>query len=104
MNVKALPLCLVLGCGVVTGASAETILVGDQVSVASASVALPARGSTQATVEAKFGAPVERHATVGKPPITRWDYAGFSVFFERDRVIHAVATSPAAPAAAPPAN
>ena len=24
-------------------------------------------------------------------PSTRWDYAGFSVFFERDRVIDAVA-------------
>jgi hypothetical protein len=45
------------------------------------------------TVEQKFGAPVTRHPTVGAPPITRWDYAGFSVFFERDRVIHAVVTS-----------
>ena len=45
------------------------------------------------TVEAKFGAPATRHPTVGAPPITRWDYAGFSVFFERDRVIHAVVTS-----------
>jgi hypothetical protein len=30
---------------------------------------------------------------VGAPPITRWDYAGFSVFFEHDRVIDAVVTS-----------
>jgi hypothetical protein len=45
------------------------------------------------TVEKKFGAPVTRHPTVGAPPITRWDYAGFSVFFERDRVIDAVVTS-----------
>jgi hypothetical protein len=30
---------------------------------------------------------------VGKPPITRWDYPGFSVFFEGDRVIDTVATS-----------
>jgi hypothetical protein len=44
-------------------------------------------------VEAKFGAPVTKHDAVGAPPITRWDYAGFSVFFERDRVIDAVTTS-----------
>jgi hypothetical protein len=44
-------------------------------------------------VEKHFGAPTEKHATVGQPPITRWDYAGFSVFFEHDRVIHSVATS-----------
>jgi hypothetical protein len=42
-------------------------------------------------VEAKFGAPQTRHDAVGTPPITRWDYAGFSVFFEKDRVIDAVA-------------
>jgi hypothetical protein len=53
----------------------------------------PKRGSTIADVEKRFGAPVEKHPTVGKPPITRWDYQGFSVFFEHDRVIHAVATS-----------
>jgi hypothetical protein len=44
-------------------------------------------------VEQQFGAPVTRHETVGQPPITRWDYSGFAVFFERDIVIHAVATS-----------
>ncbi len=45
------------------------------------------------TVEKQFGAPANRHPTVGKPPITRWDYAGFSVFFEGDRVIDTVATA-----------
>lgn len=43
-------------------------------------------------VEQRFGAPNSRHAAVGQPPITRWDYARFSVFFENDRVIHAVVT------------
>jgi hypothetical protein len=42
-------------------------------------------------VEARYGAPVTRHPTVGTPPITRWDYPSFSVFFEHDRVIHSVA-------------
>ena len=50
---------------------------------------------TMKTVEAKFGAPQERHPAVGKPPITRWDYPGFSVFFENEHVIHAV-VNPAA--------
>jgi hypothetical protein len=72
-------------------AHAETILVGDQVNVVDSGVARPPRGATQAAVEARFGAPVQRHPTVGQPPITRWDYPGFAVFFERDRVIHAVA-------------
>ena len=50
----------------------------------------PARGSSMSSVEARFGVPATRHAAVGDPPITRWDYAQFSVFFEYDKVLHAV--------------
>jgi hypothetical protein len=50
----------------------------------------PNRGSTMATVQGRFGEPSNRHATVGNPPITRWDYPQFSVYFEHDRVLHTV--------------
>jgi hypothetical protein len=50
----------------------------------------PVSGSTQASVEANFGAPVTVIAPVGDPPIARWEYADFVVYFEYDRVIHAV--------------
>ena len=50
----------------------------------------PTRGMTQASVESKFGSPASVKAPVGDPPITRWEYANFVVFFEYDRVIHAV--------------
>jgi hypothetical protein len=50
----------------------------------------PNRGSTMATVQSRFGEPTNRHATVGVPPITRWDYPQFSVYFENDRVLHSV--------------
>jgi hypothetical protein len=43
-----------------------------------------------ATVQSRFGEPTNRHATVGNPPITRWDYPQFAVYFENDRVLHAV--------------
>lgn len=75
-------------------AVAETMVVDDQVVVRPSSVNRPARGLTMNAVEAKFGAPQTRHAAVGSPPITRWDYAGFSVFFEHQFVIDAVATAP----------
>jgi hypothetical protein len=74
-------------------AGAETIVVNDQVTVRESTVDRPARGTTMSNVEARFGAPQSRHATVGAPPITRWDYPNFSVFFEGDRVIHAVANA-----------
>jgi hypothetical protein len=89
-------LCGLAACTslVASGAAvAETLVVNDQLTVPTSSVATPKRGSTMTDVEKHFGAPVEKHATVGQPPITRWDYNGFSVFFEHDRVIHAVATS-----------
>jgi hypothetical protein len=72
---------------------AETIVVDDQVQIRDSGVTKPKRGITMTQVEAKFGAPVTKHDAVGQPPITRWDYAGFSVFFEHDRVIDTVTTS-----------
>lgn len=50
----------------------------------------PLRGTTQAQVEAKWGSPANKKAPVGDPPITRWEYPDFTVYFEYDRVIHAV--------------
>lgn len=50
----------------------------------------PTRGMSRERVEAVFGTPSSRQAAVGDPPITRWDYPGFAVFFEYDHVIHAV--------------
>ncbi|MGM0553314.1 MAG: hypothetical protein ACQETK_05855 [Pseudomonadota bacterium] len=51
---------------------------------------LPARGQSRTRVEREFGAPQKRHTPVGDPPITRWDYADFSVVFEGDHVLHSI--------------
>lgn len=88
----ALLCSLVYGLGAVSAARAETVLVDDQVQIRDSTVEKPKRGFTMAQVEARFGAPVSKHDAVGAPPITRWDYPGFAVFFEHDRVIHAVTT------------
>jgi hypothetical protein len=58
----------------------------------------PHRGSTMTTVESRYGEPTNRHAAVGIPAITRWDYPQFSVYFENDRVLHTVLARSAAPA------
>jgi hypothetical protein len=94
--VLAATAAMVLGFTQVPGARAETIFVDGQVSVVKSDLPRPRRGMTMHTVEARFGAPLERHPTVGKPPITRWDYDHFAVFFEKDRVIHTVVTPAAA--------
>lgn len=59
------------------------------------SVAAPVRGTSMNAVEARYGAPVERYAPVGQPPITRWVYPSFVVFFEYSHVVHAVTRRPA---------
>src|SRR5512143_135646 len=86
--------CLLAPAGAVV---AETLVMNDQVQVRESDVQRPRRGDTMKSVEQKFGQPTERHAAVGgstgaQPPITRWDYPHFAVFFEKDRVVHAVAT------------
>jgi hypothetical protein len=49
-----------------------------------------------AQVEARFGAPAERFAPVGQPPISRWVYPSFVVYFEYQHVVHTVAVRTAA--------
>ena len=69
-------------------AHADTLLVerSDQAQVS----AVPKRGATMNQVTSQYGAPATKHAAVGKPPITRWDYPAFSVYFEYSHVIDAV--------------
>ncbi|MFO1400534.1 MAG: hypothetical protein U1F06_03310 [Steroidobacteraceae bacterium] len=87
-------LALLAGSLLAGVAAGETLVVNDQLTVREAAGDRPTRGMRMSAVEARFGAPQNRHAAVGEPPITRWDYAGFAVFFEHDRVIHSVATAP----------
>jgi hypothetical protein len=96
MLIRRIPAALLCSFAFVAAAGsamAETIVVDDQVQVRDSSVNKPKRGISMTQVEAKFGAPVTKHDAVGAPPITRWDYPGFSVFFEHDKVIDAVSTS-----------
>ena len=81
---------LALTLGGVAGNTTTLLLDGIDADAQTASDR-PKSGMTMANVEKAYGEPTQKHAAVGQPPITRWDYAGFSVYFEHDRVIHAVA-------------
>jgi len=50
----------------------------------------PAKGLTMHQVEEHFGKPTKILDAKGKPPITRWVYERFTVYFEGRFVIHAV--------------
>ena len=51
---------------------------------------LPQLGQSKRSVLERYGLADEEHPPVGKPPITRWDYREFSVYFEYDHVLNSV--------------
>lgn len=53
----------------------------------------PTRGMSQNRVASVYGEPQSRVSAVGEPPISSWHYASFVVYFEFDKVIHAVSKS-----------
>jgi hypothetical protein len=76
-------------------AGADTLLI-DRVQ-AEAAASLPQRGASMGQVQSRFGAPQQKLAPVAgpndrrhNPPITRWVYPNFEVYFENDHVIDAV--------------
>ena len=50
----------------------------------------PPRGMTKSRVLARYGKPVSQSGPVGQPPISRWDYPDYRLYFEYDHVLHAV--------------
>ena len=54
------------------------------------SVQLPGRGMSMEMVLNRFDEPLEKEPAVGEPPITKWLYKNFTVYFESQYVIHAV--------------
>lgn len=68
--------------------SADTLLIERQ--ERAAEVARPSKGMLMAQVERDFGAPTAKSEPVGTPPITKWTYPGYTVYFEHDHVITTV--------------
>lgn len=93
---KTIPITLALLLLAASAAHADTLLLdGIEMDRPTAEMR-PRPGMSMTAVESTYGSPAQRHGAVGgsaeaQPPITRWDYPSFSVYFEHDRVIHAVA-------------
>lgn len=82
-------LLLLLALLLPLGAVADTlqIPIGQQ---GASGLQLPQFGESQRAVLDRFGLADEEHPSVGTPPITRWDYREFSVYFEHKHVINSV--------------
>ena len=81
-------ICFGLLISLANAAAAGTVSIVENLK---SDAVVPQRGMTMDTVENRFGTPESRKAPVGSPPITRWNYAGFRVYFEHQYVIHSVA-------------
>jgi outer membrane usher protein len=91
---------IALGLLVLTIAAAAILAPGDEehkpqaspppVRVAAAAPDMPVRGMDMLNVAHIFGTPLTRMPPVGDPPITRWVYPGYIVYFERNLVLKSV--------------
>jgi len=94
VSVRKIILAAILPLLVNTPLAADVLLLDSMHNTPA--VQTPRSGMAMGAVRAGYGSPSVEHAPVSQaggpqhPPITRWDYAGFPVFFEHDRVIHAV--------------
>jgi hypothetical protein len=91
LNLKAFTLIALISASSAF-AQGDTLEMGGSDPGSFESAGKPTRGMTQQQVRNRFGSPENEVAAVGEPPISRWNYAGFVVFFEYDRVIHSVTT------------
>jgi len=73
-----------------TTSHAETIKVPVGQQSRDQQVERPTLGMHQNMVEKHFGAPLSLQEPKGTPPISRWEYEHFVVYFESDHVIHSV--------------
>jgi hypothetical protein len=75
-----------------SGTTGDVLLI-DSIESAPA-IQTPRNGVNMASVRQQYGNPVSEGAAIGDPPITRWEYEGFSVYFEYDLVLHSVIHRP----------
>ncbi len=51
---------------------------------------MPTKGMSKERVRSLFGEPLEDIPAKGQPPISRWKYQEFTVYFDSNTVIHCV--------------
>lgn len=81
-------------------AQAEDSVQGGEVAVPAGQQAMensnidrPRSGLSMDQVNSRYGSPSQKVGAVGTPPISRWVYDQYTVYFEYDHVIHSVLNS-----------
>lgn len=83
---------VLLSAGISVNAAADVLQVPDESPRTrdSQPMEMPGRGMHMDKVRAQFGEPREIMPAIGEPPITRWIYDGYTVYFEYSYVIQSV--------------
>jgi len=76
-----------------SGPALADVLLVDSIQSAP-QIQTPRNGLTMSQIRQQFGAPASEIPAVGDPPISRWEYNGYSVFFENDLALHTVIHQP----------
>ena len=76
-----------------SGRTSGDVLLIDSIQSAPATQT-PHTGMDMASVRQQYGDPLSEGSAIGDPPIIRWEYNGFSVYFEHDLVLHSVVHRP----------
>ncbi len=96
---RMLPLVTAISLSMATTLQAETLEMPTESAAPAATpapaassytVTLPGRGMTMTQVEEKFGPPLQKMPEVGDPPIIRWIYPNYTVYFEYQFVINSI--------------
>ena len=74
-----------------TSLQADTLVINDTSQFYSPQK--PKKGMSKDQVRRKYGEPIQTYSAIGQPPITRWKFAEFTVYFEHNHVVHAVNNS-----------
>lgn len=93
MIAQTIRYCIALSLVFAFGAQADVIKMPSKSPQVISSDSAPVRGMTKNQVESSFGSPMSASGPTGSPAIYRWDYPGYSVFFEQNHVLHSVVTS-----------
>jgi hypothetical protein len=92
-TMKIAAMAALLTMTITAGAQADVLLL-DAIQEAppnsGSGLVRPHRGETMSEVFAGFGEPKETKDAVGEPPISRWIYPNYTVYFEYQTVIDVV--------------
>lgn len=89
----ATSLVLITGLGMGLPAAAEELQMPAESSLPpqnTISLEMPVQGMSKEAVLVQYGEPNEKVPAVGDPPISRWVYGRYTVYFEGNYVIHSV--------------